>query len=172
MRILAAALLSTFVLLGISCGKDKDKDDSRQRRFVSVKLDNRIYLSENPKGVIHVPDFSDDETDNDYPKLEITGQTSTGDVISLSIVAPALPITPGTYPCTREGNSITMVLNSGYPATLTSQGSTDCVITINAIDNIAVEGTFTGTIKDITGAGGTKVISNGAFRAMTTQVSQ
>ncbi|HEY9258055.1 hypothetical protein [Chitinophaga sp.] len=170
MRILVNAMLSAIVLLSISCTKDK-KDDSRQRRFVSMKLDNRIYLSENPKGTIYVPNFADENPDNDYPKMVLTGQTYNGDQLSFTLVAPTLPFTPGRYPATKKGNSMLIMLNSTY-ATLTSEGSTDFAITITRIDNVSVEGTFTGTLTETTGGGGPRAVRDGAFRAIVTQISQ
>lgn len=170
MRILVNAMLSAIVLLSISCTKDK-KDDSRQRRFISMKLDGRIYLSENPKGTIYVPNLTDENPDNDYPKMVIAGQTSGGDQVSFTLAAPTLPFTPGTYPATKKGNSMLMLLNSTY-TTLTSDGSTDFYITITRIDNVTVEGTFTGTLKETTGAGGPRAVRDGAFRAIVTQISQ
>lgn len=170
MRILVNAMLSAIVLLSISCTKDK-KDDSRQRRFISMKLDNKIYLSESPKGTIYVPNFTDENPDNDYPKMVITGETYGGDQVSFTLTAPTLPFTPGTYPATKKGNSMLMALNSTY-TTLTSEGSTDFYITITRIDNVTVEGTFTGTLKETTGAGGPRAVKDGAFRAIVTQVSQ
>ncbi|CAL1521602.1 hypothetical protein [Chitinophaga sp. MM2321] len=167
MRIFVTALLGAVVLLSASCGKTKE--DSRQRRFVSLKLDNRIYLCEDPKGVINLPDFTDQDPNNDYPKMEITGQSYNADVIRFTLVAPEMPFKPGVYPCTQEGNELLMVLNSAAPTTLSSQGSTNCYITITAIDNVTVEGTFNGTLSDVTGAGGPRTVKDGAFRAIITQ---
>jgi hypothetical protein len=170
MRILVSAMLSAIVLLGISCKKDK-KDDSLQRRFISMNLDNRIYLAESPKGTIYVPNFTDTDPNNDYPKMVLTGQTYGNDQISFTLIAPSLPFKPGTYPATKKGNSMLMMLNSTY-ATLTSEGSTDFIITITNIDNVTVEGTFRGTLKETTGGGGPRAVRDGAFRAIITQVSQ
>lgn len=169
MRILVTALLSALVLLNISCGKDKD--DERQRRFISLKLDNRIYLAENPKGTIYVPDFTDENPDNDYPRMVIAGQSSSGDQISFTLAAPTLPFTPGVYSATKKGNSMVMMLNSTY-TTLSSEGSTDFAITITRIDNVTVEGTFSGTLKEVTNTAGTRTTRDGAFRSVITQVSQ
>lgn len=170
MRTLVTALLSAVVILASSCGKEKN--DSKDRKFVSVKLDNRIFLSENPKGLIYAPDFTTGNPADEYPEMEITGKTSTGDIINFTMVAPALPFKPGAYPCSKEGNSIMIVVNSGsYPATYSSQGSSDCVITIGSIDNVSVEGTFSGTVKDLSGTG-TKTIRNGAFRAVITMIAR
>lgn len=171
MRILVTALLSAITLLSISCGKDKNKDDSLKRRFISMKLDNKIYLSESPKGTIYVPNLTDENPDNDYPKMEITGQTYGGDQVSFTLAAAALPFKPGVYAATKKGNSMLMMLASTY-TTLTSEGSTDFYITITRIDNVTVEGTFTGTLKETTGAGGPRAVRDGNFRAVITQVSQ
>lgn len=170
MRILVTALLSTIVLLGISC--DKDKNDSRQRRFISLKLDSSIYLSENPKGIITLPNLTDENPDNDYPTMEITGQSYNGDVITFTLATAAMPFTPGVYPATIKGNGMLISLNSTYYTNLTSAGSTDFVITITNIDNQAVEGTFSGTLKDATGVGGARITKDGAFRASITQQGQ
>ncbi|WP_160716237.1 hypothetical protein [Chitinophaga solisilvae] len=171
MRILVTALLSTAVLLGSSCGKER-KDDSRDRRFVSFKLDNKIYLSKDPKGIIHAPNFTDDDPLNDYPKMEISGQTYSGDLISLTLVAPVLPFKPGIYPCSKQGNSIIMVTNSNMPATLASGGSNSCFITISRIDNVNVEGSFSGPLRDISSISGSRTVRDGAFRAIITTISQ
>ncbi|MEZ2443958.1 hypothetical protein QFZ51_001165 [Chitinophaga sp. W3I9] len=170
MRILVTAMLSAIVLLGISCGKDKD--DSRQRRFISLKLDDRVYLSENPKGIITLPNLTDENPDNDYPTMEITGQSYNGDVITFSLATASMPFKPGVYPATQKGNGLLIALNSTYYTNLTSAGSTDFQITITHIDNLNVEGTFSGTLKDASGAGGTRVTKNGAFRAMISQQGQ
>ncbi|PSL49807.1 hypothetical protein CLV51_1011144 [Chitinophaga niastensis] len=170
MRIFVTALLSAVVLLSVSCGKDKD--DSRQRRFVSLKLDNKIYLSENPKGIIYLPNYTDENPLNDYPRMEITAQSYTGDVITFTLTAPAMPFTPGVYPARITGNNMLIALNGLFPSTLTSTGSADFYITITKIDNTSVEGTFSGTLTDINGIGGPRGVKDGAFRAITTQVSQ
>jgi hypothetical protein len=65
-----------------------------------------------------------------------------------------------------------MALNSTSPATLSSEGSADFYITITNIDNVAVEGSFSGTLTDISGSGGPRAVKDGAFRAVITQVSQ
>ncbi|MFY0252615.1 hypothetical protein ACDQ55_01550 [Chitinophaga sp. 30R24] len=170
MRIFVPILLSAIVLLSISC--EKDKDDSRQRKFISMKLDNYIYLSENPKGIIYVPNFSDENPDNDYPRMEITGQSYNGDVITFTLATPALPFTPGVYAATQKGNSMQMVLNSMLPTSLSSNSYGNFYITITRIDNIAVEGTFSGPLYDLTGIGGPRIVKDGAFRAIITQVGQ
>ncbi len=171
MRILVTALLSAVVILGSSCGKDKD--DSKDRKFVSVKLDTKIYLSENPKGIAYAPNFQDDDPTNDYYRLEINGKTSNNDVISITMAGLTIPFPVGVYPCTRTGNSILVVINSGgYPATYSSQGSADCYLTITRSDNIMVEGTFSGTVKDLSGMAGTRTIKNAAFRAIYTVTAQ
>ena len=170
MRILVTALLGAVVMLNISCGKDKE--DSRQRRFISLKLDNKVYLSENPKGTIYVPNFTDQNPDNDFPRMEITGQSYSGDVITFTLTNVTLPFTPGVYPATKNGNGMLMALNSVSPVTLSSEGSANFYITITNIDNVAVEGTFSGTLTDISGAGGPRATQDGAFRAVITQVSQ
>ncbi|MBO9729293.1 MAG: hypothetical protein J7623_11710 [Chitinophaga sp.] len=170
MRILVTALLSAIVLLTVSCSKDK-KDDSRQRKYVSMKLDNRIYLAETPKGIIYVPDLTDSDPNNDFPRMVITAQTYGGDQLSFTLAAPTLPFTPGTYPATKKGNGLLIMLNSSY-TTLTSEGSADFYITITRIDNMMVEGTFSGTLKETTGAGGPRGLRDGSFRTTITQVSQ
>lgn len=170
MRILVTALLSSIVLLTVSCSKDK-KDDSRNRKYVSMKLDNRIYLGETPKGIIYVPNFTDNDPNNDYPRMVISGQTYGGDQMSFTLATPTLPFTPGTYPATKKGNSLLIMLNSSY-ATLTSEGSTDFYITITRIDNMMVEGTFSGTLKETTGVGGPRGVRDGSFRTTITQISQ
>jgi len=169
MRILVTALLGAITLLGISC--EKSKDDSRKRTFISMKLDNKVYLSESPKGTIYVPDLTDTNPNNDYPKMEITGQSYNGDQISLRLVAPARPFTPGVYAATKTGNGMLIMLASTY-TTLTSEGSADFFITITSIDNVKVEGTFSGSLKDTNGSGGPRGTRDGAFRAIVTQVSQ
>jgi hypothetical protein len=170
MRTLITALLSAIVLLNVSCGKDKD--DSRQRKFISLKLDNKIYLSENPKGIIYVPDFTDENPLNDYPRMEITGQSYNKDVITFTLAAPTLPFKPGVYRAAAKGNGMLIALNGIYPSTLTSTGSADFYITITSIDNVMVEGTFSGTLIDQSGVGGPRAAKDGAFRAVVTQVSQ
>lgn len=171
MRILVTALLSAVVILGSSCGKDKD--DSKDRKFVSVKLDNKIYLSENPKGVAYAPNFQDDDPTNDYYKLEINGKTVNNDIINFTMAGLKIPFPPGVYPCTKTGNSILVVINSGgYPATYSSQGSADCYLTVTYSDNIIVEGTFSGTVRDLSGVGGSQTIKNAAFRAIYTVTAQ
>jgi hypothetical protein len=170
MRILVTALLSAITLLGISCGKDKEKDN-RQRRFISMKLDNKVYLSESPKGTIYVPDFTDPNPENDFPRMVLVGQTYTGDQLSFTLATATLPFPTGVYAASKKGNSLLIMLNSTY-TTLTSEGSSDFSITITRIDNVTVEGTFSGTLKETTGAGGPRVVKDGAFRAIVTQVSQ
>ncbi|MBC9931147.1 hypothetical protein [Chitinophaga qingshengii] len=171
MRILITALLSAVVILSSSCGKDKD--NSKDRKFVSVKLDNRIFLSENPKGLLYAPTFDPSDPTSDYAHMEITGKTKTGDIINFTMAGPGIPLKPGVYPCSQKGNGILMVVNSGdYPASYSSQGSTDCMITITDINNIYVEGTFSGTLKDLNGVAGTRTIQNGAFRAIYTVTTQ
>ena len=170
MRILVTVLLGAVIMMSISCGKDKD--DSRQRRFISLKLDNRVYLSDSPKGTIYVPNFSDQNPDNDFPRMEITGQSYNGDVITFTLTNATLPFTPGVYPATKSGNGMLMALNSTSPATLSSEGSADFYITITNIDNVAVEGSFSGTLTDISGSGGPRAVKDGAFRAVITPVSQ
>lgn len=170
MRILVTAMLSAIVLLGTSCGKDKD--DSRQRRFISLKLDDKVYLSENPKGTITLPNLTDENPDNDYPTMEITGQSRNGDVITFSLATASMPFKPGVYPATQKGNGLLIALNSTYYTNLTSAGSTDFQITITRIDNVTVEGTFSGTLKDASGVGGPRVTKDGAFRALISQQGQ
>ncbi|HVI46941.1 MAG TPA: hypothetical protein VM802_18825 [Chitinophaga sp.] len=170
MRIFIPVLLGITMLLGISC--QKDKNDSQDRKFVSLKLDNKIYLSENPKGTVYVPDFTDTDPLNDFPKMEVIGQSYTGDVISLTLVAPALPFTPGIYPCSREGNTLQVILNNPYPVTLSSKGSSNCFINITRIDNVTVEGKFIGTLSDAGGSGLSRELKDGAFRAVIKTVSQ
>ncbi|MCW3462893.1 hypothetical protein [Chitinophaga nivalis] len=163
--------MSLIVLSNVSCKKSED-DNSRQRRFVSFKLDSKIYLAENPKGTIYVPNFSDDNPLNDFPKMEITAQSYTGDVITFTLATAALPFKPGTYPCTKKGNSMLIALNNSMRIALSSKASTDFYITITRIDNITVEGTFAGTLVDTTISSITKKATDGAFRAVITQVSQ
>ncbi|SEW22863.1 hypothetical protein [Chitinophaga arvensicola] len=167
MRILVTAMLSAIVFLGISCGKDKDNNDSRNRRFVSMKLDNRVYLAENPQGVLTLPNLSDENPDNDYPTMKITATTYNGDALTFTLAAP-LAFTPGVYPATKKGNGMVVLLSSSYYSTLTSVGSTDFAITITSLDNTYVEGTFSGTLTDATGVGGPRVVKDGAFRAIIT----
>ncbi|NLR79447.1 hypothetical protein [Chitinophaga eiseniae] len=171
MRILVTALLSAIVMLSISCKKDS-KDDAQRRKYVSMKLDNRVYLVDNPKGTIYAPNLTDENPNNDYPRLEITGQTYTGDVITMAMAAPSLPFAPGAYPATKTGNGMSIVLNSVYANTLVSTGSSDFVIRITRIDNMVVEGTFSGTLADQSAAGGPRSVQDGAFRAIITQVGQ
>ncbi|MBC9911463.1 hypothetical protein [Chitinophaga varians] len=171
MRILVTALLSAVVILGSSCGKDKD--DSKDRKFVSVRLDNKIYLSENPKGIAYAPNFQDDDPNNDYYRLEINGRTVNNDIVNITMAGLTIPFPPGVYPCSKAGNSILVVINSGgYPATYSSQGSADCFLTVTSSNSITVEGTFSGTVRDLSGVGGSRTIKNAAFRAIYTVTAQ
>ncbi|WP_143304574.1 hypothetical protein [Chitinophaga vietnamensis] len=173
MRILATALLGATMLMGISCGKDNDNNDSRSRRFISFKLDNRIYLSENPKAVIYLPNLTDNDPTNDYPRMEITGQSYTGDVITFTLATDAMPFKPGAYPVTQKGNSMSVLLNGSFPQQLGSDpASGGFGINLTDVNNMTVEGNFSGTLYDKSGAGGPRAVTDGAFRAVVTQVSQ
>jgi hypothetical protein len=170
MRKSVFAILSVFVFLTVSCSKTKE--DSRLRRFVSMKLDNRIVLSENPTGTIYMPDPADPNPGNDYPRMEITAKSYNGDVITFTLAKAELPFTPGVYAATGKGNGMTVATNSTSPTTYSSIGSTTFYITITQIDNVAVEGSFSGMLKDVMGAGSDAAVRDGAFRALISKVQQ
>lgn len=161
-------LLGIVALLSVSCSKVKD--DSRLRRFVSMKMDNRIYLSENPTGVIYIPDPEEQNPEKQYPRMEITARSYNGDIITFTLAKAELPFTPGTYYATQKGNSMTIATNSIYATTYTSASSKMFYITIDKIDNIAVEGSFSGMLKDVMGYSSDVAVQDGAFRALITQV--
>lgn len=165
MRILVTAMLSAFIFLSISC--EKEKDDSRNRRFISLKLDNRVYLAENPTGTITPGNVTDENPDNDYPTMTITGTSINGDNFTLTLAAP-VAFVPGVYPATKKGNGMVVMLTNNYYSALTSVGSTDFSITISNLDSRYVEGTFSGTLTDASGVGGPRAIKDGAFRAIVT----
>ncbi|MEC5148290.1 hypothetical protein [Chitinophaga sp. 212800010-3] len=164
LRILMPALLSIIVLFSISCSKDKN--DSRKRNFISVKLDNKVYLSENPNGVIYVP-ITDPV--NNYPKMVISGQTKAGDIITLNFSTPAMPFVPGNYSMSRPGTSVTMDLNDQTGTRLTS--GSNFTLNLTYIDSYIVEGNFSGSLSASAGASTVQAL-DGAFRATVKQVSQ
>lgn len=163
-------LLGIVALFSVSCSKTKD--DSRLRRFVSMKMDTRIYLAENPTGTVYLPNFRDEDPENDYPRMEITARTYNGDVITLTLATNELPFKPGTYYATQKGNGMTMATNSVYSTTYSSNNSKTFYVTITKYDNIAVEGTFTGILKDVMGYSSDAAVRDGAFRALITSVGQ
>ncbi|MFB6455480.1 hypothetical protein ACE38W_09445 [Chitinophaga sp. Hz27] len=166
MRILISALLGAILMLGVSCEKsNNDTSDAIDRKFVSMKLDNRIYLSEKPQATIYTPNLVDEDPDNDYLTMEILATTYSGDNITFKLATDQPSFKPGVYYGNTTGNSMTMYLLSQSGATIVSDPtSSGFSITITKITSVYMEGTFSGTLTDPTG-GGTKTVRDGSFRS-------
>ncbi|WP_291912888.1 hypothetical protein [Chitinophaga sp. CB10] len=166
MRKYLSAILGAVLFFSVSCEKTETKSDADDRKFISLKLDNRIYLAENPKATAYLPKLDDSNPDNDYPVMEITGTTYTGDYITFKLAVPELPFHTGPYPSSETGNSINIYLASSSGETLNSGNSGGFTINITRITSQFVEGVFSGAVQDVSGSGGTKVVQDGTFRAV------
>ncbi|NIG52901.1 hypothetical protein [Chitinophaga sp. Cy-1792] len=168
MRILISALLGAILMLGVSCEKSTtNPNEATDRKFVSMKLDNRIYLAEKPQATIYTPNLVDEDPNNDYLTMEILATTYSGDNISFKLATDQPTFVPGVYYTNTTGNSMTMYLLSQSGSTLvTDPTSSGFTITISRINSLYVEGTFSGTLNDATGGTGTRTVRDGSFRSL------
>ncbi|SHL00186.1 hypothetical protein SAMN05444266_101867 [Chitinophaga jiangningensis] len=166
MRLYLSAILSAVLFFSVSCEKTETKTDADDRKFISMKLDNKIYLSENPKATAYLPKLDDSNPDNDYPVMEITGTTYTGDYITFKLAVPELPFHTGAYYSSETGNSMNIYLPSSNGETLNTGTSAGFVINITRINSQFVEGTFSGSLQDVSGSSSSRVVKDGTFRAV------
>ncbi len=166
MRIIVTALLGAIMMLGISCAKTTNGNgDATDRKFISMKMGTRIQLSENPKATVYLADPASENPDDQYPSMQITGTTYTGDYVTFTLAVPELPFKPGAYPVTSTGNSMTIYMASTTGETLkTDPAAAGFTINITQINSQFVEGTFSGTISG--SSSGSTNVQDGTFRAV------
>ncbi|MET6999796.1 hypothetical protein [Chitinophaga defluvii] len=166
MRIFLSTLLGACLFFSSACQEEKA---GPPRKFISFKLDSVIYLSENPAGILTVPNTTDNNPDNDYPTLLITGTSNRGDQIAFSLVSPTNILQPGFYEST-QGNSMTITFNGGLSVIGASENTGIFALQILNVNGNVVEGTFTGILSDLYGSATPRVVSNGSFRAVYKQL--
>jgi hypothetical protein len=167
MRIFLSALLCTCILFNTACQEEKV---GPPRNFISFQLDNKVVLSENPQGLLTAPNLTDNNPDNDYPTLLITGISYQGEMISFTLVSPTNIITPGLYESTKEGNGMTISAEGGV-AVLGADNKTGMFsLTITSVTGNVIEGNFSGIIDNLYGGNTPKVLSKGSFRAIYKQL--
>lgn len=166
MRIFLSALLGACLFFSSACQEEKA---GPPRKFISFKLDNVVYLSENPTGILTAPNLTDNNPDNDAPTLLITGTSNRGDQISFSLISATNILQPGFYEST-QGNSMTITFNGGVSVIGASENTGIFALQILNVNGNVVEGTFTGILNDLYGSNTPKVVSNGSFRAVYRQL--
>jgi len=154
------------MMLGISCGKTTTGNgDATDRKFISMKMGTRIQLSENPKAVVYMADPASANPEDQYPSMQITGTTYAGDFVTFTLAVPELPFTPGAYPVTSTGNSMSIYLASSTGETLKTDPTTaGFMINVTQINSQFEEGTFSGTLSST--SGGSTNTQDGTFRAV------
>lgn len=139
-------LIAVITATLISC--KKNNDDATSGPFLSAKVDG--------SGVSYGTLSAQKQSDNSgLQDIVITG-TGNSQTIFVSITKQG-GVTPGAYDAT--GSNIT-IMNGTSSAYSTNTAAT---VTVTAIDDTHIEGTFSGTAEDMMGTAASKTITEGKF---------
>jgi hypothetical protein len=156
-----------LLLLCVISACSKDSNETK-RKFISLQLDDFIIVAENPTAVITPPDLTDNDPNNDFPILKITGAGNSAGIINVNLISETIPFKKGNYLSTQRGNSMSVTFNDSTSVyTLLADNNNGYMsLNITEVQDSLIEGNFTGLLTDTTGTITTKVASYGSFRTI------
>lgn len=147
MRIILTILCA--VLIFSSC--KKDQQDEVARKFISFDLDSIIVIAENPAAVISTANLTDTDPNNDIDKLTITATGINNEQVNITLLGSTEGLTKGTF-YSQDGNSISVYYPNANLSQIANQQVGTFTFSITKVKDSLIEGSFTGTLIDTTGA--------------------
>lgn len=160
MRIILTILCAALVFS--ACEKDQEEIT---RKFISFDLDTFIIVAENPSALISVANLTDTDPDNDIDKLTITATGISNEAVAITLLGSAEGLTKGTFH-SQDGNSISVHYPNVNLSHIANQHFGSFTFEITNVKDSLIEGSFTGTLIDTTGALSPKNASFGFVRAI------
>jgi len=156
-------MLAVVTLIITSCSKDNTLDISSNNVSATISIGSNapFQFSATGAAVRTYPLIANPST---Y-RVEATDANNNNLIIGVENVTQT-----GTYPFTsNNGNGLTFVKNVGAPSQLTYGTSDPSItnkgsVTITALNNHHIEGTFTASCKNDNNTGEAAYISNGSFK--------
>lgn len=160
MRIILTILCAALVFS--ACEKDQEEVT---RKFISFDLDTVIIVAENPSAIISVANLTDTDPNNDIDKLTITATGVSNEAVAITLLSSTEGLTKGTFH-SQDGNSISVHYPNVNLSHIANQHFGNFTFEITKVQDSLIEGSFTGTLIDTTGALSPKNASFGFVRAI------
>lgn len=161
MRIILTILCAAFVFS--ACEKDQQEDIDR--KFISFDLDSMIVVAENPSALISAANLTDTDPNNDIDKLTITATGNSDEQITITLLGNSEGLTTGTF-YSQDGNSFSVYYPKSNLSQIANQDYGTFTFRINDVKDSLIEGSFTGTLIDTSGALSSRNASFGFVRAI------
>ena len=137
------------VLIFSSC--EKDQQNEVARKFISFDLDSIIVVAENPAAVISTANLTDTDPNNDIDKLTITATGINDEQVNITLLGSTEGLTKGSF-YSQDGNSMSVYYPNANLSQIANQRVGTLTFSITNVKDSLIEGSFTGTLVDTTGA--------------------
>jgi hypothetical protein len=158
----------TFVVACLICLISAcDKNEAGPlRKFISLRLDGQVIISENPTATLTAPNLTDSDPNNDFPTLKITGAGGKGEVLSFTLISETMPFKTGNYQSTQQGNSMSIAYNDSAYTLIADNNNGYLDFSLITVRDSLIEGKFTGLVEDTTGTISIRPVTDGYLRAI------
>ncbi|MGX5818539.1 hypothetical protein ACWKWU_10105 [Chitinophaga lutea] len=149
-----------FCLVLAACSDNADVQP--ERRFISMKLDGKVMLSEQRSAALYLPgDLTDSDPDNDRAEMLVSGYSYARDAINIHLLSDGPTLTPGVY--TGVNVAMAMEMNADLDWIEANEGVGDLVVKIHQVQDSVVIGEFSGNLVSIFD-GSVKSVRDGYFK--------
>lgn len=155
------ALLGSFTLLAACSGGDAVEP---QRKFISLKLDGAVLLSEQRNAAYYQPgNTTDADPDNDDSRLMLTGFSYGKDIINIGVYSPGPEITPGVYSNMLGGTKMELEMDATGDVLVANENAGMVTIVIHQVQDSVAIGQFSGNLVSLMD-GSIQTVKDGYFK--------